>query len=465
MMVTRSDFVRGVLAASAAGALPSPALSAPSAALDRFIAAPTPEYHFKLVRTIEGDRYRTHVVSMVSQRWRTDREVDRSIWRHWLSITEPRRIKTPVGVLVISGGSNNDPLPHRVNPVIDMLAMRTGAVIAELNAVPNQPLTFRDNPKPLGEDDLVAYSWNKYLHTGDETWPLRLPMTKAVVRAMDTITSITARSAHGPVVDRFVVGGSSKRGWTAWLTAAADKRVVAVVPVVIDVLNIEQSVEHAYRVYGTWPEALRSYEKMGIMKWLGTQQLHALLQIEDPYSYRDRLTMPKLIVNASGDEFFTPDSSQFYYSGLTGEKYLRYLPNTDHSLKGETVTSAETGIAFLDAIIAGARLPDYSWQMDTDGTIRVRSAEEPLSVKLWHAVNPHARDFRLESIGRAFRPARLQNQGDYTYMGKALAPAHGFAASFVELTYGTQHDDLFTVTTGVRVMPNVLPYPPPPIGR
>jgi PhoPQ-activated pathogenicity-related protein len=29
--------------------------------------------------------------------------------------------------------------------------------------------------------------------------------------------------------------------------------------------------------------------------------MKALLAIEDPYSYRDRLTMPKLILSASGD--------------------------------------------------------------------------------------------------------------------------------------------------------------------
>ncbi len=465
-MVTRLDFVRGSLAAAIAAGTAGPrAQGVRSTALDRYIARPTPEYSFEVIKTLDGNGYRFHVLSMVSQQWRSNREVDNPVWKHWLTIIEPEHIKTRVSVLVITGGSNTDEPPVRANHVVGEIAVRTGALVAELYAVPNQPLTFADEHSPRGEDDLVAYSWDKYLRTGDETWPLRLPMTKAVVRAMDTVTAFSVRAHHKPVVDRFIVGGSSKRGWTAWLTPAVDNRVVAIVPVVIDVLNIESSAPHSYRVYGSWPPALQAYEKMGIMKWFGTPQLEALLAIEDPYSYRERITVPKLIVNATGDQYFTPDSSQFYFSGLRGEKYLRYVPNTDHSLRGVTANAAQTGIAFVDSIIAGAARPAYSWYWDRDGTIHVRSTEEPLSVKLWQAVNPHARDFRLQTIGRAFRSSELRSRGKFTYAAKISPPAHGFAAYFVELTYETIRDDVFTFTTGVRVTPDILPFGPPPRAR
>ncbi|MDB5027971.1 MAG: PhoPQ-activated pathogenicity-related protein PqaA type, partial [Candidatus Eremiobacteraeota bacterium] len=416
------------------------------------------------LETFHGDGYSAHVVSMVSQRWRADDEVDRPVWKHWLTIIEPQPVASRVGALVITGGSNGDEPPRSIDPIIARLAVRTGAVFAELHMVPNQPLTFAHDDAPRGEDDLVAYTWDRYLRTGDETWPLRLPMTKAAVRAMDTVTALSARAGHDPVVDRFVVGGSSKRGWTAWTTAAADARVVAIVPVVIDVLNIEPSAQHAYRVYGSWPAALRPYEKMGIMKWLGTPQLEALLKIEDPYAYRERLTIPKLIVNATGDQFFAPDSSQFYIGGLLGENYLRYVPNTDHSLSGATIDAAQTGLAFLDSIIAGTPRPRFSWRAESGGTVRVRSATKPSAVKLWQAVNEHARDFRLQTIGRAFHSTELRDRGGFTYAGTVAPPAHGFVAYFVELTYAGPRGEPFTVTTGVQVVPDILPFGPPPAG-
>ena len=71
------------------------------------------------------------------------------------------------------------------------------------------------------EDSFIAYTWDKFLRTGDARWPARLPMTKSAVRAMDTVTSFCGTPDIGGLkVDQFVVSGGSKRGWTTWTTAA-----------------------------------------------------------------------------------------------------------------------------------------------------------------------------------------------------------------------------------------------------
>jgi PhoPQ-activated pathogenicity-related protein len=466
-MISRADFLLGSFAAAAGAALPhAPTYSSGfQTALDRYIAQPTPEYRYDLVKTIEANGFHTRVFSMISQRWRSAREVDKPLWRHWLAITEPAHVKTNTCLLVISGGSTSDKPPDKLDSTVDEVASRTGAIVAELHAVPNQPLHFADEHIARSEDDIIAYTWSKYLRTGDDTWPLRLPMTKSVVRAMDTICALYPGTSGKPLVDRFIVGGTSKRGWTAWLTPAVDDRVVAIVPVVIDTLNMEASALHAYRSYGFWPQALEPYERMGIMKWIGSPQFDALIQIEDPYTYRERIAIPKLIVNATGDQYFTPDSSQFYFSGLVGEKYLRYLPNTDHSLKGATRSAADTGKAFVDSIIKRTPRPQYGWQTQRDGTTLVQTSSKPFSVKLWQAYNPDARDFRLETIGHGFASTNLADSGGYRYVAKVQRPRRGFIAYFVELAYATANEDVFTVTTSVRVTPDVLPFRPPHIAR
>lgn len=43
-------------------------------------------------------------------------------------------------------------------------------------------------------------------------------MTKAAVRAMDTVQGFAAEA--GKIIRDFLVLGGSKRGWTTWLTAS-----------------------------------------------------------------------------------------------------------------------------------------------------------------------------------------------------------------------------------------------------
>jgi PhoPQ-activated pathogenicity-related protein len=328
--------------------------------------------------------------------------------------------------------------------------------------VPNQPLIFTGDGNKRNEDAITAYTWEKFLTTGDDTWPLRLPMTKSVVRAMDTVTSFCGSTAGGSItVDKFVVGGASKRGWTAWTVAAVDHRVAGIIPAVIDLLNLEASFEHHYRAYGFWAPAIAEFERTGIMRWAHTPQFEALIHIEDPYSYRQRLTMPKFIVNSAGDQFFLPDSSQFYFDGLRGEKYLRYIPNTDHSLKGSYRDAAESALAFYQSILVNTPRPRFVWKFEDDGSIQVSTETKPAAVKLWQAHNPNARDFRLGTIGRAYSSSILSDQGDGLYVAKAPEVDQGWTAYFVELTFPSAGSYPYKFTTAVRVAPDRLPFGPP----
>jgi PhoPQ-activated pathogenicity-related protein len=232
---------------------------------------------------------------------------------------------------------------------------------------------------------------------------------------------------------------------------------------VIDALNTEKSFEHHYRAYGFYSPAVKDYEDLGIMKWMGTPQFRDLMQIEEPYEYRDRLTIPKYIVNAAGDQYFLPDSSRFYFDDLKGEKYLRYVPNTDHSLSN---SDARQGlIAFYDAVLRKQPRPRFSWKFEADGSIRVDTLTTPMEVRLWQATNGASRDFRLQSIGPAYRSTPLTEQKHGTYVGKADKPARGWTASFIELRYATGGKYPLTVTTGVRVTPDTLPFEAPKPAR
>ena len=425
--------------------------------LDQYVAKDDGVYQWKVINTDEESGLTTLIVDMTSQRWRTADEVDRTLWKHWLVIARPEKVVSNIGFVFISGGSNRGGPPSGPSEIVKQLARATNTVVAELRMVPNQPLEFHHDGKQRSEDDLIAYCWDQFLKTGDPTWLPRFPMAKSAVRAMDTITALLA-SDHGGrhKVNRFVVAGGSKRGWATWITAAVDRRVVAIVPIVIDILNVTKSMNHHFAAYGFFSPAVWDYVRHKITARQNTPEMEALRRNVDPYEYRDRLTMPKYIVNASGDQFFVPDSSQFYFDDLKGEKYLRYVPNGEHSLRG---TDARDSIAaFYWAIINHKPRPKFDWSFEPDGAIRVKVQDRPKEVYLWQATNPNARDFRVEVIGRTYTKTVLKPQEDGTYVARVDKPATGFRAYYVELVYDIGAPYPLKLTTAVRIVPDVLPF-------
>ena len=430
--------------------------------LDRYVAAPDPSFTWSVSKTLPaGDGATATLIDLTSQRW-LEQEVEQPLWKHWLVVVTPAKVTSDIGLLFIGGGRNDRNPPTAPTPWQVDAARDTGTVVAELRMVPNQPIVFTNDPakKPRTEDDFIAYTWNQFLQTGDPRWPARLPMTKSAVRAMDALTAFSASAAGGGhQVNRFVVSGASKRGWTSWVTAAVDTRVIAIAPAVIDLLNVEPSFEHHFRAYGRYSDAVEDYVRQGVMDWIGTPRFRALMKIEEPFEYRDRLTMPKLLINSAGDQFFLPDSSQFYFDKLRGESHLRYVPNTDHSL-GKS-DALETLTAFYASIVSAQPRPDFTWTFEKDGAIKVVSKVRPEAVTLWQAVNPDARDFRLETIGPVYRSTALTPSGPNTWVGRVPAPAKGWTAVFVELTFASGSRYPLKMTTAVRVLPETMPYPAP----
>ena len=426
-------------------------------AIDRYVNQPDDSYRWEVVSETTSGGMKTVVVDFVSQTWRTSADVDRPEWQHWLTLAIPEKIGTDIGFLFIGGGRNGRDAPQGPSERVVQIAQATGSVVAELGMVPNQPLEFHNDGQKRTEDDLIGYTWDQYLKTGDETWPARNPMVKSAVRAMDTMTAVMKSETGGNrKVDRFVVAGGSKRGWTTWLTGAVDPRVVGIVPIVIDVLNVNVSMRHHFEAYGFWAPSVGDYVKHRIMERMEHPRLADLYHLVDPYYYRHRLTMPKLVLNASGDQFFLPDSSQFYWDDLEGPKSLRYVPNADHGLGGSD--GLESVIAFYSLLLQGREAPKYDWTVDDDGAFHVTTEQTPVEVRLWQATNPEARDFRVETLGREYASSVVEATKPGLYVANVEQPSEGWRAYFVELTYDVGAPVPLKLTTSVKVVPDTLPY-------
>ncbi len=413
-------------------------------------------FSYEIKDIIKGNDWTTKIVKMVSQDWLDSTEINMTEWWHWLTIVIPNDLKQTEALMVVSGGSHSNQMPSKANDAMIAAAIKTQSIVATISNVPFQPLDYvKDSKENRYEDDLIAYGWRQFLESGaqdtDVQWLAHLPMTKAVIRGMDVVQEIAP-------VDSFVVTGASKRGWTAWTTGISDPRVKAIIPIVIDLLNVVPSFQHHWQCYGEWSPAIDSYKNEGIMDWLGSNEFDRLLDIMEPYSFIHEVKMPKFLINATGDEFFVTDSWKFYWNNLEGEKYLQYIPNTNHSLNGSY--SLGSLIAFYDAIISESTIPSFEWNI-VDNTINV-SIDTNIEYDLykWTVVNEDTRDFRVDAIGRTWEKEPIPISRKNRYSIKIETPKEGYKAGLIEVIFKTDNDYPLIFTSGTVVTPDTYPFGP-----
>ena len=176
---------RLVVTTLALGSFFSPiTIRAGETALDRYVKKPDATYAWKVLSTVKAAGTTQFVVELISQTWLAPKEVDRPVWKHWLVITKPDNATAKTAFLFIGGGGNGGNPPTGADARTLAIAKATGGVTAELKMVPNQTLEFFGDGVKRNEDDLIGFTWDYFLKTGNETWPARLPMVKSTVRAM-----------------------------------------------------------------------------------------------------------------------------------------------------------------------------------------------------------------------------------------------------------------------------------------
>lgn len=439
-------------------------------ALEKYVRFDDGAFHWAHHSAVPLEGATLHHLRMTSQQWRTEKEVDRPLWKHWVSIGVPDAPRSDLAILVIGGGRHRDEPPAGAPRELEMLLKASGAVVVYVDNIPNQPLKLEGETEERVEDGLLARTWVLAMRDDDASWIGRFPMVKAAVKAMDAADQYlaTLKSPDGRSLrpSGYFVVGASKRGWTTWLTGAVDQRVKGIAPMVIDVLNMQAHTPHHWRSYGFWAPALRDYENNGIPAKFGSPELNRVIAHEDPLFYLPRVAnIPKYLVNATGDEFFPTDSLRHYEDKIPGVWRARCVPNAGHSLRNSTAPLDI--LAFYRAVAAGKKLPDVAWTSEpgTDGhadVVTLHASEKPLSVTLWEVTNEKARDFRFNNGASAWADTILAptSGSELDYRASVTRPAAGYKAYLLEARFAGVNGaaEPLVFTSRVYITPDTLPF-------
>ena len=423
-----------------------------------YIESTKNEFSYDIQEVIYEENWTGYHIKMISGEWLDSKKVDQVEWWHYVDIIIPKQTTSSTGIMFIDGGEKSEDY-FRLDAQSIRNAIKTEAVIVNVSNIPFQPLNFLSSEQDsFEEDDLIAFAWNKFLKQGakqkDVEWLPRFPMTRAIVRAMDLAQEIVLQ--NDIVVKDFVVSGASKRGWTAWTTAAVDSRVKAVVPMVIDMLNLVPSFENHYRSYGEFSPAVQEYVNYNIQDWLGTEEFKVLMSYIEPFSFIDKFTMPKYIINAGSDEFFSTDSWRFYYDKLPGEKIIRYVPNKNHSLDGRYLT--EDLVSYFYRVINDIEIPSLSWNLSDNKLIAELDYDGDYDVSVWTAKNDDGRDFRLWEEGELWEETSIGKLANNKYELNVSSNLKGYKATMIEFTIDPKSEFPLIISTGPFVFPEKYPF-------
>jgi PhoPQ-activated pathogenicity-related protein len=414
-------------------------VAAPPTELVDYVSKADPSFSWKLAGKTANDSGTIYEIDLISQTWHDIK------WDHKLQIFVPNDAKPQATMVLWNQGGR----PGSGSTLLgQQLAAKTRAPVAFLYGVPKQPLFGGKT-----EDALIAETFVRYLETKDASWPLLFPMVKSVVKAMDAIQAF-ARQEWKFEVKSFVVTGASKRGWTSWLTAATgDPRVKAIAPIVIDTLNMPAQMKNQVNAFGQPSEMIKDYTERKLVPIPDTTEARKLWQMIDPWVYREKLSLPKMIINGANDPYWPLDALNSYWDDLKGDKWVLYVPNAGHDLR-ETAANGKKDLLPIRAVntlaafgysqIFDKPMPGLTWVCDEKAGIcklEVNSAAKGKVLRVWKA----------ESKTRDFRQARWSVDAGASSPAVVTAPEQGFRAFYAETEYDMD-GQTFSLCTQIRIL-------------
>jgi PhoPQ-activated pathogenicity-related protein len=174
----------------------------------------------------------------------------------------------------------------------------------------------------------------------------------------------------------------------------------------------------------------------------------------DPYAYRDRYTIPKLLLLGSNDPYWTVDSLRHYWADLPEPKLVCQTPNAGHDL-GDGRQAGAALAAFYQMVADRQPLPAMTWTF----------TDSPEGAGAEVKVSPAAREFTLwtaDSQDRDFRDEKWSAQpvdllaGGRSAVVKVGRPATGFRAFLVEARLESGAGQEYRLSTEARVTPDSI---------
>ena len=238
----------------------------------------------------------------------------------------------------------------------------------------------------------------------------------------------------------------------------------AIAPLVIDTLHFPVQMRNQLAAFGKPSEMIADYTRAKLVPIPDTTEGQNLWKMVDPYSYRESLTVPKMIINGTNDPYWPQDALNSYWDVLKGEKFIAYSPNSGHDLremdKNGTksllpMRAVNTLSAFSKCQVFEKEMPKLEWKWNAEkNKYTVDAKGTILKARAW-TCDSDTKDFR-KSFWKEQSTSTPKDDGkpyvgSYTKLEDFAVPAKGFRAVMMEVEFDI-HGVAANLTTQIQIL-------------
>jgi PhoPQ-activated pathogenicity-related protein len=192
------------------------------------------------------------------------------------------------------------------------------------------------------------------------------------------------------------------------------------------------SLNNQLKAYGSYSEQIDDYVKLEIPQSTASKKGKAVTTMIDPYSYRKKLDVPKMIFIGTNDEYWTVDAIKFYIDKIPGETMLHYVPNAGHDLGGGISALQTLGVLYGKMLQSKPYPVLQTTTKVAEGKVQLKiiaPTSELEEMKVWSATSG-TMDFRKQKWSSQ---SAGKGQAENTIMVEL--PASGYKAFYVDAQY------------------------------
>ncbi len=290
------------------------------------------------------------------------------------------------------------------------------------------------------EEELLAFSLEKYFETGDIKWPLPYPMAAAYMRAATLLNNLL--SSHPT---KFILSGGSKRGWASCIAAAADPRIVAIAPRSFAGFDLKALMNTHLEVYGELRGVLESLSKSGLTEKIDTPLWDDFAKYYDPITVMKRKDLKVMLLLGSNDVLNPLGIERTYQEAYSGNLYIAYVPSATHTSLHSSIEAEIAWRMFLKNIVLETPIPNvisidmFSSNENIDFSVKVNDNGAAIDrIELWYAYSD-TKDFTQVSWNSLMMTENGQNytasieskEGEFIGIFVAVWPKHAGRMGYV----------------------------------